>query len=486
MKTKCYAAFSIILITSVFKVYGQTNTFPSNGNAGIGTTIPNASSILEMKSTTQGVLIPRMTRAKRDSIASPATGLMIYQTNSTPGFYYFDGSQWTAITPSAANKSLSNLTEPTTVHVDLLPFRSDSVSLGSSSYGWQDIYTSGSYYILGQKALRAGLDYNTFVGFTYNTTNTGDYNTFLGNNAGRYTTSSYNTAVGTLALNHTTTGADNTALGVQALISNTTGNHNTGIGYNALNNTTAADYNTAEGYKAGDTYNNGYNNVFLGANTDVNGIGYYNVIAIGQGTICTASSQVTMGNGATDSYRAYANWSNISDGRYKKNMKENVPGLQSINKLKPVTYTLDATGINNFLHKNSAADQLDENEKAANDKALKAKEQIRYTGFVAQEVEKAAKEIGYDFSGVDAAKNENDVYALRYAEFVVPLVKAVQELSKMNDELNLKIGQFENLKIENNEQEKKITELQKQIDELRALFISQNKPLRDTKQTASN
>ncbi|TMI79425.1 MAG: SlyX family protein [Bacteroidetes bacterium] len=61
------------------------------------------------------------------------------------------------------------------------------------------------------------------------------------------------------------------------------------------------------------------------------------------------------------------------------------------------------------------------------DKALKEKEQIRLTGFVAQEVEKSAKELGFNFSGIDAPKNQNDVYGLRYSEFVVPLVKAVQE-----------------------------------------------------------
>ena len=78
-----------------------------------------------------------------------------------------------------------------------------------------------------------------------------------------------------------------------------------------------------------------------------------------------------------------------------------------------------------------------------------AKEQILYTGFIAQEVETAAKELNYDFSGVDRPQNENALYGLRYAEFVVPLVKAVQELSEKNDELNLKMEQFENLKMEN-------------------------------------
>jgi hypothetical protein len=50
------------------------------------------------------------------------------------------------------------------------------------------------------------------------------------------------------------------------------------------------------------------------------------------------------------------------------------------------------------------------------------KEQIVYTGLIAQEVEQAASELDYDFSGVDAPQNENDHYAIRYAEFVAPLI----------------------------------------------------------------
>src|SRR5204863_7865383 len=85
----------------------------------------------------------------------------------------------------------------------------------------------------------------------------------------------------------------------------------------------------------------------------------------------------------------------------------------------------------------------------------KLKEQTIYTGFVAQDVEKEAKSLNYDFSGVDAAKNEHDLYGLRYAEFVVPLVKAVQELSKQNDE-----------------QKKINSDLQQQIDELKKMMAN--------------
>jgi nucleoside-triphosphatase THEP1 len=57
---------------------------------------------------------------------------------------------------------------------------------------------------------------------------------------------------------------------------------------------------------------------------------------------------------------------------------------------------------------------------------VKRNDKLRYTGFIAQEVEEAAKKAGFEFSGVDKSKNATDPYALRYAVFVVPLVKAVQ------------------------------------------------------------
>ena len=49
------------------------------------------------------------------------------------------------------------------------------------------------------------------------------------------------------------------------------------------------------------------------------------------------------------------------------------------------------------------------------------------SGFIAQEVEAAAQNIGFQFSGVDIPQSEHGCYGLRYGEFVVPLVKAVQE-----------------------------------------------------------
>jgi trimeric autotransporter adhesin len=401
------------------------------------------------------------------------------------------------VSAQSANTSLSNLTSPTKINVNLLPDKDKVRNLGSGGKAWRNLYLDSAVYFNNVKFLSyTNAAANTATGFYalssnpyggYNIANgyaalsrttagsanaaTGAY-ALYSNTAGSYntangyealyanTTANNNVAIGYSALGSNQTGYNNTATGADALSSNFSGRQNTAVGYQALleNNesfntgigsyalylTTASQYNTAIGYAAGDSYNNGYNNVFCGANTDVNGSGYYNVIAIGQGTICTGSSQVTMGNGATGSYRAYANWSNISDGRFKKNIKENVPGLAFINKLQPITYTLDATGIDNFLHANQSQDkQISGQVKAVMSKALAEKEKVTYTGFIAQDVEKAAKSLSYDFSGVDAAKNDKDLYGLRYAEFVVPLVKAVQELSAKNDSLQEQNDAFE-------------------------------------------
>jgi len=59
--------------------------------------LPNASSVLELRSTTKGFLPPRMNLVQRNAIATPASGLLIYQTDNAPGFYYFDGTNWMAV-----------------------------------------------------------------------------------------------------------------------------------------------------------------------------------------------------------------------------------------------------------------------------------------------------------------------------------------------------------------------------------------------------
>ncbi|NQY28434.1 MAG: tail fiber domain-containing protein [Flavobacteriaceae bacterium] len=62
---------------------------------GIGTTTVDPSAELEIYSTDKGVLAPRMTQVQRITIGTPAEGLLVYQTDNTIGFWYFDGTVWT-------------------------------------------------------------------------------------------------------------------------------------------------------------------------------------------------------------------------------------------------------------------------------------------------------------------------------------------------------------------------------------------------------
>ena len=81
----------------------------SYAQVGINTNTPDASSALEIESTTGGILIPRMTEIQRDAIVAPAAGLMIYQTDESSGFYFCNGTAWTKIDGAptiSQNKSL--------------------------------------------------------------------------------------------------------------------------------------------------------------------------------------------------------------------------------------------------------------------------------------------------------------------------------------------------------------------------------------------
>ncbi len=282
-------------------------------------------------------------------------------------------------------------------------------------------------------------------------------------------------ALGDSALFNSYAGA-NVGVGSHALYSNSTGNNNTATGYQSLYDNGVINGkgsnldkgvpigygNTANGYQS--LYSNmvGNNNTALGCSADVNSGSYSNTTVIGCSATGTASNQVRVGDDNVTSIGGYTGWTNISDGRAKKNIKANVPGLAFINLLKPITYNLDLDAADKIIQRPAVKDKDGKimQPSQQESQARTAKMQILYTGFIAQDVEKAAKNLNYEFSGVDAPKNDKDLYGLRYAEFVVPLVKAVQELSKQNDNKDAKIDTLQNM----------INSLQSENDDLKKQF----------------
>jgi predicted transcriptional regulator len=98
------------------------------------------------------------------------------------------------------------------------------------------------------------------------------------------------------------------------------------------------------------------------------------------------------------------------------------------------------------------------------DKERAEQERVLHTGFIAQEVEQAAKDINFKFDGVHHPENDNDTYSIAYAEFVVPLVKAVQELNEENKKL----------KEQNTSMQKRLDEIQAQIEMLKQAVNKSN------------
>lgn len=298
----------------------------------------------------------------------------------------------------------------------------------NTASGHQSLYsnTDGNYNTaMGNNALYTNSTGNSNVAVGHQTmyyNSTGTQNTAVGNDALRTnSTGTNNTAIGFQSLFDNTTGTYNTAFGNESLVNNISGNYNTATGNTALWTNSTGSYNTANGHSSGSVNDNSSFCTYLGYDADQpDGTDITNSTAVGSASRITASNQVRVGASTVTSIGGYTNWTNISDGRFKQNIQENVPGLAFINALTPITYTLDVNGISKLLHEENTTGD--------------AKSEIVYTGFIAQDVEAAAQKIGYDFSGVDKPENENSLYGLRYAEFVVPLVKAVQELDTAREQ----------------------------------------------------
>ncbi len=90
-----------LIKTAILLLFVLFQFFTTNAQVAIGIPTPDPSAMLHVQSIDKGMLIPRMTAAQRIAINAPAEGLLVYQTNSPVGFWYFSNSQW--INLSAAN-----------------------------------------------------------------------------------------------------------------------------------------------------------------------------------------------------------------------------------------------------------------------------------------------------------------------------------------------------------------------------------------------
>ncbi len=250
-------------------------TITTNAQVGIGTTTPNASAQLDVKATNKGVLIPRMTQAQRNAIASPATSLLIYQTSAAAGYYYYNGSQWIKLATGANATAGKDIDISGTNVIDIEPTLNfvDKIQ----PVGKLDIISSNIYH---ENTITSNIGIGLNNG-AYKTTNQGFYNILFGYEAGKRiisttgTTSegSQNIAIGSSTLRYLTTNIRNVAIGTNSLRNLTTGEANTALGPYAGSFLKTGSNNVFVGYHAGDNLNIGSNNIFIGNNAGKNAAG---------------------------------------------------------------------------------------------------------------------------------------------------------------------------------------------------------------------
>jgi trimeric autotransporter adhesin len=283
----------------------------------------------------------------------------------------------------------------------------------------------------------------------------GENNCAFGNTALYSNNGFENLACGVASLYANTSGNSNTAIGSSSMITNSEGNYNSALGSYSLYNNTKGGYNTALGYYSLDNNTDEEYNTALGSYSDViasysasTAIGANAIVdgqfstAIGYNAVASGSNIVQLGDAnCTGVYTYTAYLYNTSDGRFKFNITDNVSGLKFINKLRPVTYQYNTEALDDFVIKDFADSVKVRHKQGINYSASTAK---IHSGFIAQEVKEASDYAGFNSSIVSVPADTNKgIYGISYTEIVVPLVKAVQELSKSKDSLSDLVKNYE-------------------------------------------
>jgi uncharacterized small protein (DUF1192 family) len=119
----------LYLLTTLFLSNSQFATAQSVGINNTGAAA-HPSAMLDVSANNKGILIPRLTATERDAISSPATGLMVYQTDGTTGFYYYTGTAWQHISSSGSS---SDTTWDTTGEGHIHNANTGNVGIGTTT-----------------------------------------------------------------------------------------------------------------------------------------------------------------------------------------------------------------------------------------------------------------------------------------------------------------------------------------------------------------
>ncbi len=246
---------------------------------------PDSSAMLDIKSTNKGVLVPRMTTAQRAIISNPATGLLVFDTD-TGGFWFYNGSMWQDLSSGSGGDKISDADGDTNVETEETPndnqirFNVSGTEVARMDGKTFHFASPGYSLFIGQDA-GANDDgtnnLNTMIGYEAGQSTNGFRNTYVGYQSGKNsTTTGNNTFVGVETGKNSVTGG-NTFIGAQAGMNNINGEGGVFIGEQAGTENTNGDYNVIIGAAAGASNQTGSRNIFIGRWAGVNALGSGNI-----------------------------------------------------------------------------------------------------------------------------------------------------------------------------------------------------------------
>ena len=149
-----------LMKTLLLPLWALCAPFLISAQVGIGTQTPNLKSVLDLSSSSQGFLVPRLTGLQRSqmNLSAEDIGMMVFQTDASKGIYYYDGSTWVTPPPSGT-------TNGQTMRWD-----------GSKWAPTNNLFNQGSSIGIGtispynQLHIHSGIAPNTRIQFTNNTT----------------------------------------------------------------------------------------------------------------------------------------------------------------------------------------------------------------------------------------------------------------------------------------------------------------------------
>ena len=274
---------------NLFRINAGTN------NVGIGVASPNASSILDITSTTQGLGLPSMTTTQQNAIATPRTGLSIYNsTLLTPQFY--NGTVWTGGWNKRGNAGTDAANDfiGTSDNVDVVFRRNNVVSgwlsgaLNNTSFGVNSLPRSTvtgnnncAFGVLSSAGITTSYSNSSFGAYSLQANSIGLNNCAFGTESLRFATSSNNAAFGTNSAYSLTTGGSNVSLGHRSNFLLVDGSNNTCVGAFSNQNTSS-----------------GSNNISIGFQSAAGSTGSKNLTLAYNGSVptATASNQLNIGN----------------------------------------------------------------------------------------------------------------------------------------------------------------------------------------------